>query len=249
MDIASLLAGVISSIIATALLAILAWSRGWINFSWLSLRHVLLLSKRMNDAGIVNFYASRDDYAKYRGAPRLLDYLNLAHRSITVAAYWMAHGIEMEGIAESIAEMTRKPHNKKVVIGIINPTASYIDALSLYLDMETKELIVRVQSSLYHLWRAREKLSSEEKKRFQIKVYTTVPIASVIILDAEETNGSVQIDLKAYKTSRHNSFAFELKKRGHSLYDLWLASTLKLLDDSEEFNPSKHLIGFIEKDL
>ncbi len=84
-------------------------------------------------------------------------------------------------------------------------------------------------------------LSPDEKKRFRIKVYDAIPIASVIMLDSEEKNGRTQIDIKPYKAPRQNSFTFELSGRGHSLYDVCTSAWTKLLDEAEDFDPERHL--------
>jgi hypothetical protein len=198
--------------------------------------------KRMESAGLSNFYVNRDDYTKYRGAPKLLDYLSLAKKSVRVAAYWMSHGIEMEGIANDLAEMVKQPKNLDLAIAIIDPTAPYIHNLASYLSMSPDELTFRAQNSLIRLWQARQNLPEDLKPKFKIKVYSTVPIASVIILDAEETNGRVQIDLKAYKVPRHQSFAFELSGSGNSLYDLCRDAWSRLIKESEDFDPKRHLV-------
>jgi hypothetical protein len=244
MDWIALMLGVASSVIAAILVALFARSRGWLSFSWRSYSRRHSLYKRMERAGVTNFYASRDDFVKHRGAPRLLDYLSLARKSIGIAAYWMAHGVEMEGIAQGLAEMTRSPRNLQISVAIINPTAPYIGALASYLNMESRELIVRAQSSLDKLWEAREHLSPEERARFRLRVYDTPPIASVIILDAEESDGRVQIDIKAYKTPRHDSFAFELQREGHYLYELCRDAWLRLIEEAQDFEPAKHRVQF-----
>lgn len=204
--------------------------------------------RRIEAAGITNFYASRDDYYRYRGAPQLLDYLSLATKSIRIAAYWMSHGIEMEGIAQSLAKMAKPPRNLDITIAIIDPTAPYIPALASFLNMSARELIFRAQLSLSKLWEARENLLPEERTRFKIKVYSSVPIASVIILDAEQPDGRLQLDFKAYKVPRHFSFAFELRNRGRYLFDLCRDAWTRLLDEAEDLDPQEHLVGFADSD-
>lgn len=242
MDWVSIGYGVIGSLIATAIASFIAWSRGWLSFSFRSWSSRKNLANRLEKAGLSNFYASRDDYAKYRNAPRLIDYLKFAEKSIKVAAYWMAHGTEMEGVADNLIKLVKPPKNIDITIGIINPTSSYIAELALYLGCEPQEIVDRIESSLTKLYKAKEEqLSPDEKKRFRIKVYDAIPIASVIMLDSEEKNGRTQIDIKPYKAPRQNSFTFELSGRGHSLYDVCTSAWTKLLDEAEDFDPERHL--------
>jgi len=162
MDWASLALGILGSIIATIIISFLAWSRGLLSFSLGVLRSSFLLQKRLKQAGFTNFYASRLDYAKYRGAPRLVDYLGTAKKRIEVAGYWMAHGNEAEGIAEEIANFVKSPRSLEVTISIIDPKSSYIDALANYLNLTTDELTLRIKSTLSNLNLAKERLSEEE---------------------------------------------------------------------------------------
>lgn len=131
---------------------------------WSLISNFFSVYRRLKIAGLTNFYASRTDYEKYRGAPRLIDYLNLASESIEIAAYWMAHGNEAEGIAEDISKLVKPPREINVTIAIIHPKSIYLDELANYININSKELKMRIESSLMNLYKAKEKLSLEEKK-------------------------------------------------------------------------------------
>jgi hypothetical protein len=150
----------------------------------------------------------------------------------------MANGVEMEGIVGGLIEMVRPPKRLKVTIGIIDPGAMYVAALASYFDLTEKELTLRMESALQKLWSEREKLSAEERARFRIKVYSAIPVASVIILDAHLPTGRVQLDIKAYKVPRHDSFAFELAGPEAPLYIRCRDAWLRLLEDSPDFTPA-----------
>lgn len=241
MDWVSLAIGVLGSTLAAIIVSALAWSRGIIFFSWSALKSSYLLQKRLKQAGFSNFYASRLDYAKYRGAPRLVDYLSMAKHRIDVAGYWMAHGNEAEGIANEIAHFVQSARSMEVTISIINPKSSYIDALAGYLNLTSEELLIRIRSTLFNLNQARNRLSEDEKKRFILKVYNTIPIASVIILDGDTSDSRIQLDFKPYKTPRFYSFSIELIGPGKELYDLCYRAWSQLIEDAEIFDPAKHL--------
>ena len=232
---------VIGSILFTVLAITFAESRGWITIRWRRFTSGRKLFHRIQEAGIVNFYASRADYTMYRGAPNLADYLRCAKRSIRVAGYWMAHGIEMEGVTAALDELTRASPPRDITIALINPRASYVHALSGYLGLQQEEVVARTKASLSKLWDLREHMTPAQKARFRIKVYETVPIASVILLDAEESYGRLQIEIKPYKSPRTASFALELGDRGHELYDTCANAWLQLIDDSPDMNPDVHL--------
>ena len=246
MDWPSLGIGVLASIIAAAIVYFIAWSKGYVSGSWILFLCLVKLQKRLKSAGLTNFFSSRSDFGRYRGAPRLIDYLSLAKESVDVAAYWMAHGNEAEGIADGIAKLVQPPQKIKVTIAIIDPTAIYIDELASYLNIEAKELKLRIESSLNNLYKAREKLSIEEKNRFRIKVYKTIPIASVIMIDGETNYGRIQLDFRPYKVPRHYSFAFEFSGRGNYLYDLCRNAWKKLIDDASDYEPSKKVMESVQ---
>jgi len=86
--------GILGGIIGSVLISVFAWSRSWISLSWNKYSRDRLLQKRLQQAVLNNFFASRDDFIKYRGATHLVDYLSSARRSIHIASYRMAHGTE-----------------------------------------------------------------------------------------------------------------------------------------------------------
>lgn len=214
----------------------LAWAQERI---WRFLSRHADAHRRLEESGFTNFFASRADYVRYRGD--LIDYLSLAKTSVRVAGYWFAHGTEMAGLADAIADLVRPPKNLQITIAVIDPNACYLDELARYLDMEPDEVRSRVQMSLKRLWAARGLLSKPEQERFALKVYDTIPIASVIMVDPEEPDGRLQIDLKPYKVPRSQSFAFELSGPNGDLYVRCRNSWMRLLDESPKFDPAVHL--------
>ncbi len=232
--------GVTSSAVAGIALALVGASRGWVSFNWRLFRQKHALMKRLEDAGMTNFYSCRADYALYRGAATLTDYVRSASSSIRIAAYWMADGVEMEGIAEHLAEMVRPPKKLEITVATIDPTAPLLSDMAQYLGLELAQLRSRIQWSLFHLDQARSHLSDQHRSRFQIKVYRSLPVASVVMIDPEGPQGRIQIDIKPYRAPRHSSFSFELAQRGHPLYELCKDSWLALIQNAEEFDPKKH---------
>lgn len=237
--------GIGSSIAAALIIALLLRSRPLANRILAAISRDFSFGRRIRRSGISNFYSSREEYALYRGATRLRDYLALAKKTINIAAYWMAYGTEMENIASFVAQMTKSPKSVKVTIATVDPTGSYIDPLAKYLDMSRDELVLRICASLAKLWEARESLSDEEKQKFSLKVYDTVPIASVIMLDVADPTGRIQIDLKPYKAARQNSFSIELQGEDTHLFRVCRKAWTQLLEDAEAFDPQRHLADFV----
>lgn len=237
--------GVMISVIATGIVSLIAWSKGVVAFEWASFLRSVKLQKRLRSAGLSNFYASRSDFVRYRKAPKLTDFLSLAEKSIDIAAYWMAHGNEAEGIAEHIAKLVQPPKKIRATVAIIDPKSVYIEELACYLDMKPSELKSRIESSLNNLYEAKRKLSAEDQKRFKIKIYHTIPIASVIMIDEGSEDGRIQLDFKPYKVPRDYSFAFQFSGRGKYLYDLCRNAWKRLIDDANEYAPPEKLIDSV----
>jgi len=239
----SLLIGVVATLIGAFLLYLWAVSRGWFAANLSRWRHNLAVGKRFRNAGLSNFYASRADFARFRNAASLIDYLRTAKYSIAVAAYWMAQGNEAEGIASDIADLALRPYERTVTIAVIDPTGPCIPELSHYLDIPQDDLVRRIQSSLSNLHIAWTRLGPDERNRLTIKVYKTIPVASVIILDGNLPDGRIQVDIKPYRVARNNSFSFELTGPGHVLYDLCFKAWDGLIAEAEVLNPAVHLAG------
>lgn len=236
---------VIGSLTAAGIIYLIARSKGLITFSWASFIRSVKLQKRLRSAGLSNFYASRSDFVRYREAPKLTDFLSSAEESIDIAAYWMAHGNEAEGIAEHIAKLVQPPKKIRATVAIIDPKSVYIEELACYLDMKPSELKSRIESSLNNLYEAKRKLSAEDQKRFKIKIYHTIPIASVIMIDEGSKDGRIQLDFKPYKVPRDYSFAFQFSGRGNYLYDLCRNAWKRLIDDANEYAPPEKLIDSV----
>ena len=153
MDWKSLLIGVAGSILAAVIITMIARARGWVQFAWRSWSKNRELLQRLEAAGIVNFYASRDDYVKYRGTPRLLDYLSTGQKTIHIASHWLAHGAEMEGIIDGLADLVRPPKKLTIVVGITDPNSPYVGSLAAFFNIEEQDLVNRIRSAFTKLLR------------------------------------------------------------------------------------------------
>ena len=237
---AQFLLGILASIIAAAVIAVLVQLTGFGRSRLKRLWQQRGLLRRMAAAGVSNFYASRAEYQSHRGAPGLTDYLATAHTSIKAATYWMAHGNEAEGAARVIADLVQQK-NLEVDIAVIDPQSPHIAQLSEYLDIELEELRLRIRSSIARLLEARERLSPEAKTRLRIRSYQNLPIASVIMLDTDTDEGRVQLDIKPYRTPRDRSFGIELTGPDGPLYQTVRDAWTQLVESAPEVDPATYL--------
>lgn len=230
--------GVASSLAASAIVLIIAKWRHWIVIGLAApTRRRWRLAGRLESIGLINFFASRADYARYRESGNLSDYLATARHRIDVAGYWMGHGHETEAISQSIVKSLERVPGMIVRIALIDPNGPHVDAVASYLDIPVDEMKNRLLASLNNLARAREKASESARARFAVLTYTDLPLASVIMLDYGSNSGRIQLDFKLYRRPRSESFSFELSSPS-DFYDRCTAAWIKVVDNAKPYAES-----------
>jgi hypothetical protein len=192
------------------------------------------LTHLIRSAGVRNFYTSRADYAKYRGAGELQEYLRTASKTIDIVAYWLAHGMELEGVAKDLAAMVIRNDDLCITIAMVNPESPSVPLLASYLDLGTEDVKNRVRASVQQLQKARDSLPELIKPRLKLKVYDTLPIASMIMLDAAEASGRIQLDVKLYHTARQYSLGLEIERRDSRFYERVRVACSNLIRDAKD---------------
>lgn len=217
----------------------LSFVSGYLLFLYRRVRGKYKLALRLSEIGVSNIYADRNDYVRYRDAADFSSFLSLANRRIIIVGHWMAQGTETQGIAEAIAGLVKSPKRLAIDIALVNPKSSIIPSFAHYLGLSETETAFRIEQSLIKLHQAKSTLNDEEKGRMRLLVYNTFPVASVIMLDPDETEGRIQIDIKLFKQPRQNSFTFEV--RGNTpLYERFRESWYSFIQEAEVFDPKVH---------
>lgn len=192
-------------------------------------------ARRLLQAGLSNYYGSRADYAKYRGAAQLQEYVSQASHTLHVVSYWMAHGVEMENIGERLVELIQRRPRLMIAVSVISPEASFLPLLATHLGIDLHDVVERIQASLRILTRARESLPPEERHRFAVKTSSLLPIASYVMVDVDTPGGRVQVDIKPYKLPRQSSVTFEFQGTDNHLYRTFRGAALRSLAESDEY--------------
>lgn len=232
----SLVLGVISSLLASALIAVLVTMRRRWAGALSGLPATLRLARRLRTVGVLNVFGSRSDYQRYRGTSTLIDYFRLAHSSVEMAAYWISYGVETQGLAEEVCALLSDRPSLSVTLAIIDPDSSHLDALAKHLNKRQEEVRRRIVNSLVSLTTQRAQLSEPVRSRYHIKIYDSLPVASIIMLDRMESNGRIQIDIKPYHSAQHNSFAIEITRAKDPLYRHLSAAWGQLVMDARELD-------------
>ncbi|MEU7873496.1 hypothetical protein [Dactylosporangium sp. NPDC049140] len=246
-----LIIGVISSMLATALVVLTAAAYRRYATPMNTLRRRIRLARQMDEAGLLFFFASRSDYQRFRVTPTTATYFRLAKRRIEMVAHSLAYGQLSQGIAGELASILEENPSLEIVLSTLSPRSAHVRPLAQYLkgapsgdESHGDELERRLRSDLIEtltaLHAAREAMPSAARFRFTIKVYDTLPVASVIMLDRGSSTGRTQVDLKLFGSPLHKSISFEIGN-GSALYNAATTAWGTLLDGAEIFDPARHL--------
>lgn len=101
-----------------------------------------------------------------------------------------------------------------VTVSLINfNNRALVEIAAESLNISYNNLREQIVNMLKDLFDCYEQLTKQEQSRFRILVHNCFPMGSVIMLDATETSGIIQIETKLYKTSRNESFGFQITKK------------------------------------
>jgi hypothetical protein len=158
----------------------------------------------------------------------------------SVVSLWLAYGTENENVPDQIAKELEYRKDLKVTIAVLNPKAKFLQEVDDYLALPLGSTERRIKDSLKKLIEAKRTLSNQNQDRFIIKVYNVLPTVSLIGLDINEKEASIQADFKLYKASRQNSFGIEFKGKDFQLFSLMKSTMESMLKDSEVFDEKTH---------
>lgn len=169
---------------------------------------LIKLGTRFFEEGLVEYHFSRDDYNE-----RLSTFLDRATTSISIVSLSLKIAHE-EG---KITEIFRKKlvYNQAfiITISLINPNnQALVKIVADALDIPYDKLRNEIVDMLKDLFDCYEQFTKQEQSRFKILVHDCFPMGSVIMLDATETSGVIQIETKLYKAPRNESFGFQIAR-------------------------------------
>jgi hypothetical protein len=220
--------GVVASLISAPLIYFLARAHRRSRQLPAEVRRRRAVAKRLAAAGVSNMYASREDYVRHRGAPRLTDYLATATTTVQVCGHWLASGSESENVARCLADLVDERRDLYVTVAIMSPDGASLDAAADYFGLTSDDLTHRLTTNLNALLNEWGKLSSAARERYSIRTYDTLPLASVVMLDADTDRGRIQLDFKPYRAPRADSLGIELVA-DTPLFETWRKSTSFIL--------------------
>lgn len=191
------------------------------------------LVEQIDKIGLNAFYASREDYSKYRTDASSIDrYIDRATESIHMISITLATGISVDDICKVFEIKLKQNRDFRVVISLLNPYNKelYKTIMPLFKQPE-KTLQENTISALKTLVDFKNRLKEDEQRRFVIKVHQTLPFGSAIIIDGDTESGTIQIETKPYDVGMRKSFAFEIQNNNGIFYETLKQSYYKLIDD------------------
>jgi len=197
--------------------------------------------KLILESGVSAFYPSRDYYAKYRKDCNTIDkYINTACSSIKMISINLMTGITFTDICNVIKSKLSNS-NFQVEISLLDPSCDYLmKSIASVLSKTEKELSEEIYSTINKLFKFRQGIKdSSRKKRLILKVHSSLPFGSAIMIDTETSTGKIQIETKPYKAILNKSFGFEVINIGKDcLYTTLLEGYTSLLNDGTNITES-----------
>lgn len=237
--------GVISSIAATIAIFAVAWAaRRW-GTELLGLHKTWQLARQLRKSGIAFVFSSRSDYQKFRGTPTQADYFRLAKRRVEMVGQSFQYGQHSQGVSRELSGLLRANPELEITLatldpnsGLVGPLATYWDGLAGSANSAAARLRSAIVETLESFQIAKDAMPPSLQARFTIKIYSVLPVASVIMLDRNDESGRTQIDIKPFGSPRHHSFAIEVLY-GSALYDVTTAAWGKVIDAATTYDPAK----------
>ncbi|MCD6193320.1 MAG: hypothetical protein J7L26_07600 [Candidatus Aminicenantes bacterium] len=170
---------------------------------------LLKLGTRFFEEGLTKFHFSRDDYES-----TLTTFLDRAKTSISIISVSLKIKQEEGGITDIFRKKITSNEAFTITVSLINPNnQALIEIVAETLNISKNNLRKQIVDMLKDLFDCYEQLTKQERSRFKILVHNCFPMASVVMLDATETSGIIQIETKLYKASRNESFGFQITRK------------------------------------
>lgn len=222
------LLGIAASLLASFIFAFLVYGR---TVFQLRGRDIILLwsvTRRLSANGIINFFATRADYIKYRQNGTVTKYIRTAERELIYVGLWLSHGIEMANIRETLESLLE--HGCYVELIFLDPTVRYIESLADFLALSTDSVVTRINQSIYQMTSLKDSLPENLKPRFVLKAHSKLTTSSAFLIDQDTEHARVLIDFKLYGLGREQSFGIEFQRvaAADSLYSRVVSSFMEI---------------------
>jgi hypothetical protein len=196
------------------------------------------LRQCLADAGVTRFMPARKYYALYRdGRESIGSYISLAQDFLTMVSISLATGMDLEKVINTFRALLNRDPPVKITLSLLDPEILYLMASTApVMDKTPEDLAKSIKDTITELGKLWASLPNERKNYLELWCHSTLPNASAIMIDERSGTGLIQLETKAYKASRIDSFAFEIHA-GTEFYSMLQSSYTDLIKDGRQLLP------------
>jgi len=185
-------------------------------------------------AGMTRFTPSRKHYARYRiGRESITAYCASAMRTLSFISINLKTGHNLESILDTFRSMIiQRPIPVQIKLSLLNPEYDFLmKSVCGNMGISDEELSTDVRRLIARVTDWHAGLPRESRGHFHFYLHNTIPSASAIIIDENETYGTLQLETGAYRAPTIESFGFELR-HGSELFATLQRAYNRLIADA-----------------
>lgn len=231
----SFIAGVLASLLAAFLVFVIVQIRTQASLSWVTFRAFWQLSRRLRQAGVVNFFSGRSDYYNFRKERTISEYILTAQKSLVYVGFWLAQGVEIDDAPNALGRLLRQGCTVELVLLDQELDDAVVEPLSAYLSVAPAALRARIAGSWAAFTAMREQLPGELRPFLILRTHRDILTSSAFIFDYGAASAKTLIDVKFFGMGREQCLGIELRPSGGraTLYHNVTSSFLEIKKRSE----------------
>lgn len=175
------------------------------------IKNAARLNKDCYHGGIINIFPNRKAYSQHKDHGTSSEYILKAEHNILYIGFWLASGIEMGNLKESIKKLISE--QKTVTLVFLNPyNPNSIETCSNYIGVSSESIKIRINTALGDILKFKNELPEDEKHYLIIKTHNIPLSTSAFIIDYNKTKKCrILLDYKIYNCSREDSYGIEFE--------------------------------------
>jgi hypothetical protein len=164
------------------------------------------LAIRLRREGIIAFQFTREDYRE-----RLPTFLSYADHSIAIVSISLRLTSDEGELLQLFKNRIAERSDFRISISLIAPKSPAAALAAASLNVTGDHLVnEEIRPMLRKLVGIRNDLPESDRPRLRILVHNFFPMGSAILLDADPTQGRIQVETKLFRAPRIESFGYEV---------------------------------------
>ena len=182
--------------------------------------------KRVEEAGVVNFYYDRNVLSKDVGP--IGDFVSKAKSDVTYVGCWLSSSLTSQNLAAAIKKSVQK--GIRFTFCLISPKSNMLENFASFFSTDALSIKIQIENSFLSLYKIIEELPKKDKDKVEIYCHNEMIITSFWVIDKDFEDSKLQLDFKLVKTPRWFSFGMEVDKKG-KLYESIMQSYLSVIEE------------------